>query len=126
MNDDQQQILDSVLSEWHSWSQNQPITRGHASHSAGMEGYRCSRQHDDQNGALDGDLHHMRCKQVDFEVQQMADPHRAAVYVIARNASTGRAVWASPRLPVEPVARDVVLTEARGIIRRRLLASGIL
>lgn len=120
------EILDDVLSRWHSWARSQGAVAGHARTSAGMEMYRASRQHDDQNGALDSDLEHMRCKQVDFDVRQMPQPHQTAIYVDARNLCTGVAVWGNPRLPSDPEERAIVVIEARSMLTKKLLASGVL
>ena len=126
MRNEADEILDDVLARWHSWAQGQGGTAGHSKRSAGMEMYRPSRQYDDANGCLDSDLEHMRCKQVDFDVRQMPQPHQTAVYVEARNLCTGRAVWGNPRLPSDPQERAVVMLEARSMVSKRLLASGVL
>lgn len=126
MRNDADEILDDILSRWHSWMQGQGGTTGHARRSAGMEGYRASRQYDDTNGALDSDLEHMRCKQVDFDVRQLPQPHQTAIYVDARNLCTGVAVWGNPRLPIDPAERQVVVFEARNMLTKKLLASGVL
>lgn len=126
MRNDADEILDDVLSRWHSWARHQSTEVGHARQSAGMGNYRASRQYDDTNGALDSDLEHMRCKQVDFEVRQIPQPHRTAIHIDARNLCTGVAVWGSPRLPTDPEERAILLIEARSMITKRLLASGVL
>ncbi len=116
--------LDDVLSEWHSWQLRARVTRGFASKSLVTGEYRTSRQWDDVNGALDDDLDSMRMRQVDFEVTQLADPWRSTVYALAKSASTGAAVFHSPRVPVEDRAR--VLAEARQKIHARLRQAGVL
>ena len=126
MRNEADEILDDILSRWHSWAKPQGHTTGHARCSAGMDQYRPSRQYDDSNGALDSDLEHMRCKQVDFDVRQMTQPHQTAIYVLARNLSTGYSVWANPRLPYDPEERETIVREARVIITKKLLASGVL
>lgn len=126
MRNEADEILDDILSRWHSWARGQGGTAGHARTSAGMESYRPSRQYDDFNGALDGDLEHMRCKQVDFDVRQMPQPHQTAIYVDARNLCTGVAVWGNPRLPSDVKEREVVVSEARDMLTKKLLASGVL
>ncbi len=126
MRNEADEILDDILSRWHSWAQGQGGTAGHARRSAGMEQYRPSRQYDDTNGALDSDLEHMRCKQVDFDVRQLPQPHQTAIYVDARNLCTGVAVWGNPRLPSDPAERQVIVLEARNMLTKRLLASGVL
>ena len=126
MRNESDEILDDILSRWHFWSKHQGGVQGFASRAAGMEQYRVSRQYDDVSGCLDSDLEHMRCTQVDFDVRQMPQPHQTAVYVEARNLCTGRAVWGNPRLPSDPQARAIVMAEARIMVSKRLLASGVL
>ena len=126
MKNEADDLLDDVLSRWHSWSAGQSVIAGHAKRSAGMESYRPSRQYDDANGALDSDLDHMRCKQVDFDVRQLPQPHQTAIYVDARNLCTGVAVWGNPRLPSDPGKREIVVIEARSMLTKKLLASGVL
>ena len=126
MRNEADEILDDILSRWHSWGKHQGGVRGFAPCAAGMEQYRCSRQYDDVSGALDDDLEHRRCKQVDIDVLQMNQPHRSAIHVLARNLSTGYFVWANPRLPYDPEEREAIVREARVIIAKKLLASGVL
>lgn len=119
-------ILDDLLSRWHSWQKVATASRGYSARAAGFEQYRPSRQHDDTNGALDTDLDVMRSAQVDFEVSQMKDPHRAAIYIDARNLCTGLNVWNSPRLPADRAEREEVIREARRMICKRLVDSGVI
>ena len=119
-------ILDDILSRWHSWAEPQGRTQGHARCSAGMEQHRTSRQYDDINGALDSALEDRTSSNVDFQVAQMPEPYQTAIHVEARNLCTGRTVWGNPRLPSDPQARAVVMAEARIMVSKRLLASGVL
>ena len=116
--------LDDVLSEWHAWQLQDRVGRGFANKSLVAGDYRISRQWDDLNGALDDDLDAMRMHQVDFEVTQLADPWRSAIYALARSASTGTTVVHSPRVPPEQRVR--VLAEARVRLHARLRAAGVL
>ncbi len=117
-------MLDDVLSEWHSWQLRARVGRGFANKSPVAGNFRISRQWDDVNGALDDDLDAMRMSQVEFEVEQLPDPWRAALYALARSASTGTAVIHSPRVP--PADRERVLAEARARLHARLRAAGVL
>lgn len=89
-------VLDDVLSEWHAWQLRARVGRGFSGRSPVVGEFRISRQWDDVNGALDDDLDAMRMRQVDFEVTQLADPWRSAIYALARSASTGTAVFTVP------------------------------
>ena len=58
------------------------------------------------------------------EARLLADPWRSTVYALAKSASTGAAVFHSPRVPLEDRAR--VLAEARQKIHARLRQAGVL
>lgn len=117
--------LDSLLCAWHQW-QRASTSRGWNSRALVCGDYPTSRQHDDTNGALDADLEHRTMKQVDFQVCQMQDPYKAAVYANARALVAGVSVWSSPRLPLDRVERAVVVSDARAILTRRLQSVGVL
>ena len=116
--------LDDVLSEWHSWQLGARDGRGFARRSSVVGDFRISRQWDDVNGALDDDLDAMRMRQVEFEVEQLPDPWRSAIYALARSASTGAAVIHSGRVPIADWQR--VLEEARLRMFARLRSAGVL
>ncbi len=63
-------------------------------------------------------------RQVEFEVEQLQDPWRTAIYALARSASTGTAVLRSGRVHEGDWHR--VLKEARQKIRSRLVCAGVL
>ena len=119
-------VLDDILSRWHHWASKASPCRGYAPRSCGFVQYRASRQYDDQNGALDTDLEADTMATVDFQVREMADPWRSAIYANARNLCLGLTVWSSPRLPADPLARAAVLVEARHSLTQRLLMAGVM
>jgi hypothetical protein len=88
--------------------------------------YRCSRQYDDQNGALDASLDNLQMQAVEFAVRQMADPYRSAIYVLARALYSGTAVFTSPRVPDDPVQRGLIVTNARHMLTVRLQSAGVM
>lgn len=63
---------------------------------------------------------------ISFEVGEMADPHRAAIYAHARNLASRNTVWGSPRLPQDPQARALLVLDARAMLVKRLLRAGIM
>lgn len=65
-------------------------------------------------------------KAIDFEVGEVQEPHRSAIYAHARNLASRHAVWTSPRLPQDPGARALLVAEARLKLMRRLLLAGIM
>ncbi len=119
------ELLDDILCRWHHWQQGYRGARGWSGKSLVAGDYRVSRQYDDANGALDSDIEASIMKDVDFQVTEMIDPYRTAVYVLARNLSTGVAVFSSPRLPVERIALAEVMRMARALLLTRLIAAGV-
>jgi hypothetical protein len=118
--------LDNLLSQWHQWADSKLGVRGYASKALVCGDYRVSRQYDDQNGSLDADLDNSTMKTVDFQVQEMPEPYRSAIYALARNLTTGHNVFLSPRLPQSKEARDMVIAQARQMVTARLISAGVL
>lgn len=124
--DDTDAVLDGILAQWHQWAQTSRHVRGFNGRSLVAGEYRTSRQYDDENGALDDALDERRMKQVDFEVSQMADPFRSAIYANARALVVGCAVFVHPRLPADREERQRVIVTARVQLVRRLVSAGVL
>lgn len=122
---DQSAILDDLLQSWHRWAQGEQHADGFASTSAGLSDWRCSRQWDDTNGALDGELDKSTMKTVDFQVSQMADPYRAAIHMNAKNLAAGRDVFRSPRVPAGIEGANILKT-ARATLTIRLVNAGVI
>jgi len=118
-------ILDGLLAAWHQWQRVQPV-RGFGSRALVCGEYVTSRQYDDSNGALDAALEQRTMKSVDFQVSQMVDPFKAAIYANARALAVGCSVWSSPRLPQDAGERQAVVLHARAILARRLQSAGVL
>lgn len=116
--------LDDLLSRWHHWASSRPACKGFAPKALVCGDYRTSRQYDDTNGALDDDLDASTMRTVDFQVSEMADPWRSAIYALARSLSCGYAVWSSPR--IAPGDRQAVEAEARKRLTARLVSAGVL
>lgn len=120
---DQNAILDSLLSQWHSWAQGENHARGYANTSAGLSGYRPSRQHNIDDLYVETDKSTMMT--VDFQVSQMADPYRAAIYMEAKNLSAGRHIFQSPRVPTGIEGANILRT-ARSTLIVRLVSTGVI
>lgn len=82
--------------------------------------YRTSRQHDDTNGADETDARGMLIRHVGEVVQQIDEPFRTALYLVARNHATGAQVWRSVRLPEGDAERAEVVAEAVSIFVERV------
>lgn len=118
------EALDSILSEWHAWASADGVGRGFPSRAVACGNFRISRQYDYDNGVLDGDIDNTRMRDVDFQVREMQDPHRSAIYANAKALCTGFAVWRHPR--IAPEDQERITGEARAILSGRLTAAGIL
>lgn len=126
LTDKQDSSLDSLLCEWHQWQKCARVGRSFNNRALVCGEYRTSRQYDDANGALDHALDVSRWKQVDFEVSEMVDPYRAAIYVLARQLTVGVMVFSSPRLPRDPDESRAVVRTARGQLAARLVSAGVI
>ncbi len=112
---EQAAILDDLLAAWHAYGAAAPMGTGYCTHSLVCGDYRVSRQYDDENGALDGELHKRTMQAVDFAVSQLDPMHRYCIQQEARNLYTGRNVFISPHL-----------AEARSFLTKRLQNAGVL
>lgn len=120
------QTLDDLLTRWHSWQQRDTVGKGFNRRALVCGDYRASRQYDDQNGALDDSIESDIMRTVDFQVQQMKDPHRAAIYALARALAVGARVWTSPRLPQDRMERIACIAMARTLLTNRLRSAGVM
>jgi hypothetical protein len=117
---DRQAQLDDLLSRWHHWQSSARVGKGHANKALVCGDYRVSRQYDSDNGALDSEIEARTMKAVQSAVDRMADPHRAAIYVIARAINLGTSAVSSPRLPQDRAEREAVIAQARVMLIQRL------
>ena len=125
MMNDSRLILDDILSRWHSWARNYKANQ-QTPRDPVFRDAKSGRGWDSTDEIIEDEITNSMMEAVDFQVGEMKDPHRAAIYVLARNLSTGRSVWLSPRLPVDPVERAAVVAEARSQITKRLLDVGVM
>ncbi len=123
---DQRAKLDDLLTRWHQWGGQHSQTRGFAPKALVCGDYRTSRQWDDQNGALDDDIDDQIMRAVDFNVREMPEPHRSAIYCVARALTVGAAVFNHPRLPQDRAERMAVIEEARRRLTARLQTAGVM
>lgn len=126
---ERQERLDDVLSAWHHWQidRSARVGRGFSNSSPVVgEFHLTSRQYDDQNGALYEDEEDERMGIVQAQVNEMDDPYRSAVYVMARAIYLGVRVFHSPRLPERADVRDLVIATARVQLILRLTKACVL
>lgn len=117
--------VDDLLTSWHHWSSHYREGRGYPHTAAGCESWRCSRQHDDANGALDIALETTTMRAVDFEIGELSMLHRAAIMERAKNLAVGKKVFFHPRLPDDKLERQPIIDAARREILRRMVKRGL-
>lgn len=121
----QNEHLDSLLSQWHHWARRYiPIPVSGADPM--FRNAKSARGYDSTAEVIEDEITASQMKAVDFQVSEMKDPHRSAIYIHARNCYTGRNVWLSPRLPSDPLDRARILGEAKTILIGKLLSAGVM
>lgn len=121
----EKEILDDLLSRWHSWARGySPIPRCGADPM--FRNAKSGKGWDSTSDVIEDELNGKIMEAIDFQVSEMKDPHRSAIYIHARNCSTGRNVWMSPRMPANPEERALILMEARNLLTRRLMNVGVM
>lgn len=124
MKDDQNTILDDLLSRWHAWSLHHAA--GTSCVNALFRQASSSRGYDDTSDIADSMVDASTMDAVDFHVDQMQEAYRAAIYAHARNLHAGCSVWSNPRLPKSPEERAVVVLEAKNMLSLRLMSAGVI
>jgi hypothetical protein len=125
MRDDSKEILDEILAKWHEWEKGySPLPK--TGTNPVFRNAKSGRGWDTVDDIIDGEISSDIMKAVDFQVSEIAEPHRSAIYENARNCATGQTVWRSPRLPADQLERGVIVLEARNQLMRRLMAAGVL
>ena len=124
MVNDVDNLLNHLLVSWHKWALGYQHVGG-INTSPMFRGGKPNKTRDDDDG-VDGALHNSTMAAIDAQVMDMIDIHRTAIQIQARNLVAGVSVWRSPRLPVDPVERHIVLLEARNALLRRLIAAGVI
>lgn len=120
MKDEQNTILDDLLSRWHSWNASYELTST-PSTSPMFRQAKSSRGWDSASEIIHDEAESATMERVDFVICGMQEPHRSAVYAHARNLCTGKKVWSSPRLPMCPMERSIVVVEAINKLARVLM-----
>lgn len=125
MHNDSAEILNDILSRWHSWAKsykaNQQTARDPIFRNA-----KSGRGWDHTDEIIEDEIHGSMMEAVDFQVSEMADPYRSTIHVLARNLSTGRNVWLSPRVPQDPMERAEIVAKARNLLTARLMNVGVM
>lgn len=125
MHNDSHAILDDLLSRWHSWARGyMPVPTCGADPM--FRNAKSGKGWDSTSDVIEDEINGKMMKAIDFHVSEIPDPHRSAIYALARNLSTGRNVWVSPRLPRDQFERAEIVGQARTILTRRLMSAGVM
>ena len=132
MRDDSRAILDDVLSRWHFHCKHYspvPVAGADPMFRQAIS----SKGWDETSDIADDATNRAQMEAMDFIVTGdkqgqggMQEPHKSAIYMLARNCYTGRSVWLSPRLPTNPEERALIILEARNELTRKLMRAGVL
>ena len=122
----QEEHLNSILSEWHSWAKGYSPIPVCGADPMFRNAKSSGRHWDSTSDVIEDEIQGKILQAVDFQVSEMADPHRTAIHFLARNLATGRSVWLSKRLPEDALARATIVAEARNQLTRRLVHAGVM
>jgi hypothetical protein len=122
--DDVGYMLDAMLADWHHWQLGFRVCPAPGADPM-FRSARSGRGWDSTQDIIDGELADSTMEAIDFNVCEMADPYRSAIYAHARNLCHRIAVWSSPRLPPDPRARAVLVADARAMLAARLVRAGV-
>jgi hypothetical protein len=125
MHNDSAEILNDILSRWHSWAKNYKANQQTARDPI-FRNAKSGRGWDHTDEIIEDEIHGSMMEAVDFQVSEMADPYRSTIHVLARNLSTGRNVWLSPRVPQDAMERAQIISTARTLLTNRLMNVGVM
>ncbi len=123
-------VLNDLLKHWHRWQTGySPVPT--CSADPMFRNVKSSKNWDSTRDVIQDELHGSTMETIEAQVAELPDepkvrPYRSAIYAIARNLHVGANVWSSPRLPVDPLERGIVVMEARNMLTKRLIQAGVL
>ncbi len=126
MQNDIQDVLSSMLADWHIYSVRTAPRSGYAGKAAGFGQSRSNSQWDWQNN-IESELVDKRIMQgFDAAIQRIPQPWLTALQFEARNLAVRHQVWVSPRLPANREERELLILEARNRLLKELARDGVL
>lgn len=125
MQNDSAAILDDLLAKYHNWAKGY-IPVPVCSADPMFRNAKAGRGWDSISDIVEDEIHGSMMQAIDFQIGEMVDPYRSAIYILARNCCTGRKVWLSPRLPADPLERGAIVVEARLMLTKRLISCGVM
>jgi hypothetical protein len=119
------QILDDLLARYHAWAKSYKANQ-QAPRDPIFRDAKSGRGWDSIDDIIEDELMGSTMESIDFHISEMQDPHRTAIYFLARNLYTGRSVWLSKRLPEDAMERGIIIAEARNQLTKRLMSAGVM
>lgn len=120
------EIIDDLLCKWHVWEDNFRIEHGFQRTSTIFRKARSSRGFDTIDDIIFDEIENQTMEIISFAVHEMKEPHRSAIYCLARNLCVGCNVWSSPRLPKDEKILKNLIIEARNMLEIILEKAGVL
>lgn len=124
MKNDSNEILNSLLQDWHRWAKGYQLAVGVGSSPMFKECRSNHRQWATLDEVADEDK--STCVAIDAIIMAMCEAYRTSLQIQARNLCSGRSVWNSARLPADPEMRAHLLADARTALMVKLRNAGIL
>lgn len=118
--------MNELLQQWHQWQSRFSVGIGYRNRSSTFSSYVPGKEYDDVHGVHDEYLLQHTMESIDFQVSEMQEPYRTAIFALARALDSGTAVWSHPRLPENREERIAVVAAARNILTARLISAGVL
>lgn len=120
---DQDAVLDTMLQNWHTACKHEGLTPERTV-CASFRRTPAPRSEQFDHELAEESIEDAQMQAIQFHVDQLSQEHRTALQFEARNLNARVKVWRSPRLPVDPRARDALIQEAREALARRLKTDG--
>jgi hypothetical protein len=118
-----QDLLDGVLQRWHASCKSEGLTPERTV-CASFRRTPTPRAEQFEHELAEESIEDAQLQAIQFHVDQLSPEHRTALQFEARNLNARVKVWRSPRLPVDPKARESLIREAREALAGRLKADG--
>lgn len=125
MKNDTDAILDDLLSRWHNWSKHTADRAGLPGKAPAFGQSLSNSQFDWENGIEDDYVERRIMQGFDAAMSKISGEQFTALTFEARNLSTGRQVWLSPRLPTGE-ALQALRQQARATLARELAKDGVI
>lgn len=120
------EALNDLLRRWHAHCLGYTPGKSYPSGDAVCRSTSTASHWDWWNGSMDAAVEKKIIEGFDGVMWNIPQPYLTALQFQARNLYTGKQVWTSPRLPLDPMERGVLLMEARNILLKGLARAGIM